>query len=233
MFSRPIHIIGFDADDTLWHNENLFRTTEAVLADMLAPYDYPTPVSRVIYESQMRNLPLYGYGIKSFTLAMLETAIEVSGGDIPARRLEEIMQMGKEMLRAPVILFDHVEETLRQLSSRYRLMVITKGDQVDQERKLEISGLKPFFHNTEIMITKEKFMYEQLLASLDIAPEHFLMIGNSLKSDILPVLELGGRAIHIPYRTTWEHELVQKPITLPGFMTAKSIKDVLPLLLTH
>lgn len=231
MFSRPVHIIGFDADDTLWHNENLFRHTEAVLADMLSAYDYPIPVEQVIYRHQMNNLPLYGYGIKSFTLAMLETAIEVSGGRIPARRLEDIMQMGKDMLRAPVELFDGVRDTLLRLAPKYRLMVITKGDQVDQERKLEISGLKPCFHHIEIMISKEKEMYRRLLDSLDIQPEHFLMIGNSLKSDVLPVLELGGRAIHIPYQTTWEHEQIKEPVTLPGFMQADSIKDILPLLL--
>ena len=231
MAGKPIHIIGFDADDTLWHNENLFRATEAVLSDMLSAYDYPITVERVIYEHQMNNLPLYGYGIKSFTLAMLETAIEVSSGAIPAPRLKDIMQLGKYMLRAPVVLFEGVEETLITLSRRYRLMVITKGDQVDQERKLEISGLKSCFHHIEIMISKEKKMYEQLLNSLDINPENFLMIGNSLKSDVLPVLELGGRAIHIPYQTTWEHECISEPVTHPGFMTLDSIKDLPSLLL--
>ncbi len=231
MITEGVQVIGFDADDTLWHNENLFRTTEDRLAEMLSRYESAEPVPDVIYRKQMNNLPLYGYGIKAFTFALLETAIEVSGGRIPAGTLQEIMNMGKAMLREPVVLFDHVEEVLSKLSARYKLIVITKGDLVDQERKLAVSGLSPFFHHLEVISRKDEAAYSRLLARLDISPASFVMVGNSLKSDVLPILNLGGRAIHIPYETTWEHERIEGPIRQEGFHEISAISELLPLFL--
>lgn len=223
-----IKVIGFDADDTLWHNENLFRVTEGVLADLLAPYQYDIPVPELIYQKQMANLPLYGYGIKAFTFALLETAIEASRGTITAFELQNIINMGKGMLTEPVEMFEGVESVLCSLSPYYRLIVVTKGDLVDQERKLRVSGLAHYFHHIEIMSHKNEEAYNALLSHLDIAPQDFLMAGNSLKSDIIPVLNIGGSAIHIPYKTTWEHERADCPVC-ERFETVSRITDILQL----
>ena len=225
-----ITVIGLDADDTLWHNENLFRVTESRISDMLSIYHYPTSICDLIYRKQMDNLPLYGYGIKSFTFALLEAAIEVSRGTISATDLQSIMNMGKEMLSAPVDLFTGVADVLHELSPHYKLVVVTKGDLVDQERKLSDSGLSHFFHHIEILSRKDEASYSSLLSHLDIAPENFLMVGNSLRSDVLPVLALGAYAIHIPYQTTWEHEQAAPPMS-ENFLSIESIRELTSLLL--
>lgn len=227
---KNITVIGFDADDTLWHNENLFREVEARIADMLSVYRFPEPIADMIYRKQMANLPQYGYGIKAFTIALLETAIEASSGTISAYDLQAIIDTGKKMLSEPVVLFDGVPQVLQKLAGQYKLVVVTKGDLVDQERKLSISGLSHFFHHMEILSNKDEAAYSALLSHLDIQPENFLMIGNSLRSDVIPVLNLGASAIHIPYRTTWEHEKADPPVS-KCYRKVHNISDIPSLLL--
>ena len=205
-----IQVIGFDADDTLWVNETYFLETEQKLRLLLAPYVDGETVSAELFRTESRNMPLYGYGVKAYILSVLETAIRITGGKVPANVLEQILALGKEQLTKPVELLDGVEETLNALVGRYRLIVVTKGDLLDQEQKLRRSGIEHLFHHVEIMSDKTDREYCLLLKHLDIRPEEFLMIGNSVRSDILPPLELGSYAVHIPYHTTWEHEKVDE-----------------------
>lgn len=194
-----IQVIGFDADDTLWVNETYFLETEQKLRLLLAPYVDGETVSTELFRTESRNMPLYGYGVKAYILSVLETAIRITGGKVPASVLEQILALGKEQLTKPVELLDGVEETLNALVGRYRLIVVTKGDLLDQEQKLRRSGIEHLFHHVEIMSDKTDREYRLLLKHLDIRPEEFLMIGNSVRSDILPPLELGSYAVHIPY----------------------------------
>jgi putative hydrolase of the HAD superfamily len=174
---------------------------------------------------------LYGYGIKAFILSMIEAAIKISDGRITSRGIETIIGYGKEMLDKPVELIDGVDDVLKSLNGHYRLVMTTKGDLLDQERKLEKSGLANYFHHIEIVSDKKESEYRKLIQHLDIAPEQFLMIGNSLRSDILPVLNVGGFGIHVPYHTTWEHEKIDHVIEHDRFVELGNIKD-LPALLT-
>ncbi|MCL3782544.1 HAD family hydrolase [Prolixibacteraceae bacterium JC049] len=205
-----IKVIGFDADDTLWINEPYFQETEDNFCLLLKEYAATDEVSRVLFEMEMKNLELYGYGAKGFMLSMVEAAVKVSKGNVPASIIEKTIMLGKEMLERPIELLDGVNEVLTALKGKYKLIVATKGDLLDQERKLRKSGLLQYFHHIEVMSDKKEADYSKLLAHLDCAPNQFLMIGNSLKSDVLPVLELGGNAIHVPYHTTWAHEKVEE-----------------------
>jgi putative hydrolase of the HAD superfamily len=202
-----IDVIAFDADDTLWHNESLYSTAQERFQNIVRSYA-DDGVLDELYETEMANLPYFGYGIKGFTLSMIETAIRISDGRIQATEIEEILDIAKEMKRAPVSLLDQAEAVVRALSGSHRLMLITKGDLLDQERKLANSGLAPYFDQVEVVTDKTDGVYRALLAKHRIAPERFLMVGNSLRSDILPVMALGGRAVHIPYHLTWAHEAV-------------------------
>ena len=201
-----IDVIAFDADDTLWHNETLFTSTQERFGELLARYDQGDWTKQALFETEMQNLQFYGYGIKSFTLSMIETAIKLTGGRILASDVQEILDLAKEMLNAPVHLLDHVAEVIPELAASYRLMLITKGDLLDQETKLARSGLGATFRHVEIVAAKSVGVYRSLLAKHQIPPERFLMVGNSLRSDVLPVVALGARAVHIPYTTTWAHE---------------------------
>jgi len=225
-----IQVIGFDADDTLWVNETYFLETEQKLRLLLAPYVDGDTVSAELFRTESRNMPLYGYGVKAYILSVLETAIRITDGKVPANVLEQILLLGKEQLSKPVELLDGVEETLNALVGRYRLIVVTKGDLLDQEQKLRRSGIEHLFHHVEIMSDKTDREYRLLLKHLDIQPEEFLMIGNSVRSDILPPLNLGSYAIHVPYVTTWAHELVDETIINPRFHTVDSLWDIIPLL---
>ena len=225
-----IQVIGFDADDTLWVNETYFLETEQKLRLLLAPYVDSETVSAELFRTESRNMPLYGYGVKAYILSVLETAIRITGGKVPASVLEQILALGNEQLTKPVELLDGVEETLNALVGRYRLIVVTKGDLLDQEQKLRRSGIEYLFHHVEIMSDKTDREYRLLLKHLDIRPEEFLMIGNSVRSDILPPLELGSYAVHIPYHTTWEHEKVDEPVVNPRFFTVDSLWDIISLL---
>ena len=204
-----IDVIAFDADDTLWHSETLYADAQTRFRRLLASYDGEHVVLDELYATEMANLPCFGYGIKSFALSMIETAIRISGGKVPAGKIQCIIEIAKEMKQAPVSLLDHVEEVIASLSGTYRLMLITKGDLLDQERKIAHSGLAPYFECVEVVTEKSADIYRTLLAKHGIAPERFVMVGNSLRSDILPVVSLGARAVYIPYHITWAHEDVR------------------------
>ncbi len=201
-----IKVIGFDADDTLWVNEPNYRQTEADFCKILQPWLSAAKTSQELFATEMANLELYGFGGKSFMLSMLETAIRVSIGQIGTDKLNLIIMLGKELIDKPVELLEGVSDVLDSLQGRCKLILATKGDLLDQERKLKKSGLEDNFHHIEIMSDKTEANYRKLLTHLDIKPSEFLMVGNSIKSDILPVLNLGGYGIHVPYHTTWQHE---------------------------
>lgn len=221
-------VIAFDADDTLWVNEPLFRRAEEEFCELMVEFlDMETCAER-LFDFEMQNLPLYGYGIKPFALSLTEAAIKLSGGRVSNEILLKIIEIGKVMLAAPVIVLDGVEEVLSMLSRKhtYRLVVATKGDLLDQERKLEKSGLSHYFHHIEVMSDKKPANYSKLVKHLDIQPEEFIMVGNSVKSDILPVLEIGGMAFHIPFHTTWEHEIVKEAVVHPNFKELHTISNL-------
>jgi len=226
-----IKVIAFDADDTLWVNEPYFRETENAFCGLFEDFLPQHTTGRELLSTEIRNLPLYGYGIKGFTLSMIETALHITEGRIKPGAIGRILELGKELLARPIELLEGVEEVLVELKKHYRLVVATKGDLLDQERKLKNSGIEHHFHHIEIMSEKAVGDYKKLIRHLDIAPESFLMIGNSLKSDVLPVLELGGHAIHVPYHTTWAHELVEQDIEHPNFRSVGVLREVLPLIL--
>jgi putative hydrolase of the HAD superfamily len=203
-----IDMIGFDADDTLWENEILYQEAQAGLKEILCPWGTAEAIDEALFKMEMRNLPLYGYGIKAFALSMIETAIQISGGAVTGDQILEILAKVRAMLEADVRLRPYVRETLSALSEDYPLMLITKGDLLDQTAKVERSGLERFFRIVEIVNEKTPQTYAQILKRYDLSPETFLMVGNSIKSDVLPILELGGTAVHIPAETTWAHEIV-------------------------
>ncbi len=226
-----ITTIGFDADDTLWHNENLFVEHHRRYAELLAEFHDAETVESTLYRTEMRNLELYGYGIKSFMLSSIETAIQLTEGAISAQELRRIIDFGQEMLRHPVELLEGVAETLPTLCQDYRLVLITKGDLRDQQRKIALSGLAACFEHVEVLSDKRPADYDRLLRRLDIPRDSFLMVGNSLKSDILPILGLGAHAAYIPYPITWAHECVDSsPVGCERFHELESIKQ-LPALL--
>jgi putative hydrolase of the HAD superfamily len=222
-----IKVIAFDADDTLWHNENYFQEVEHKFCQMLEEYLPQHSVERELLRTEIANVSLYGYGIKSFMLSMIETAILISDKTIQVTVIEQIIQLGREMLDKPIEKLNGVEEVLNSLKDRYRLVVATKGDLLDQERKLKKSELEHFFHHTEIMSEKGEADYAKLIRHLDIDPSQFLMIGNSLKSDVLPVLAIGGYGFHIPYHITWGHEKIDKVIEHPNFRELGKLIDIL------
>jgi len=205
----PIKIVAFDGDDTLWHNESHFNVTQQQLRELLLSHAPDADVDHRLFGIEMANLKLYGYGIKSFTLSMLETAIEVTDGRIPASDLNVILGWGKRMLQQPIELLDGVLETLIEVSRTHSILLITKGDLFDQESKLARSGLGELFQGVEILSEKNREAYQLVLDRRGIEPDEFVMVGNSLRSDILPVVELGAVAVHIPYHLTWRHEHVE------------------------
>lgn len=225
-----VKVVAFDADDTLWVNEPYFQGLEHKFCDMMEDFLPHHTVSRELLKVEIQNLANYGYGIKSFLLSMVETAIKISAGSIKSSEINKILDLGKEMLNAPVEVINGVEDVLIAVKGRYRLVMATKGDLLDQERKLNKSGLADYFHHIEIVSEKKEPQYEKLIKHLDIEPEQFLMIGNSIKSDILPVLNIGGHGFHVPFHTTWEHEVVDKKIEHPNFRQLEKITDVLDIL---
>jgi putative hydrolase of the HAD superfamily len=202
-------LIAFDADDTLWHNEPFYKEAQDQLVRLLDGYADEALVTSKLYAIELENLPSYGYGIKSFTLSMVETAIQLSGGEILASDVWKVVELGRGMMVAEVRLLDHVHATIEELARRYDLMIITKGDLRDQERKLEESSLSKYFRDVEIVRDKHEDVYTRLLEKHRVQPQSFLMVGNSLKSDILPVLQIGSSAVFIPYHITWEHEQIE------------------------
>ena len=205
-----IEMIAFDADDTLWHNETYYHEAKKQFAQLLSNYQDNEHTRRRLDEIEVRNIDIYGYGIKMFTLSMIEAAIDLSDGKIKGPQIREIIDISKEMLTNDVELFEHAEETLAKLSPRFDLMLITKGDHFEQERKIARSGLSGYFRYIEIVTEKSQKSYRALLAKYDIHPNRFLMVGNSLRSDIQPVIAIGGRAVYIPNEHTWFHENLPK-----------------------
>ncbi|MGB5608183.1 HAD family hydrolase [Eudoraea sp.] len=222
-----IKVVGFDADDTLWVNETYFREAEEKFADLLENYETKNKVDQELFKTEMNNLELYGYGIKGFMLSMIESAMELSNNHVPPQTLTEILNLGKEMIAKPVELLQGVEEVLQKLSRKYRLIVLTKGDLLDQERKLERSGLTKYFHHVEVLSDKKEENYKNLLDHLEINTNEFLMIGNSLKSDVIPILNIGAKAIHVPFHTTWAHEQVPMEEQTNNHLTLNTISDIL------
>ncbi len=204
-------LIAFDADDTLWHNERLYVEAQAAFARLLAQYQSPEWIHEHLYRTETRNLQHFGYGAKAFALSMIETAVEITEGCIAARDVQAIIDLVRGMLTADVALLDHVAETIPLLAGRYPLLVITKGDLLDQERKVARSGLADYFQHVEVVSHKTRTTYERLLARHEVSPARVLMVGNSLRSDILPILELGGHAAYIPHELTWLHEMAELP----------------------
>jgi putative hydrolase of the HAD superfamily len=222
-----LKVIAFDADDTLFINEPYFEEAEKKFCVLLEDYLSHQGLSRELFTTQVNNLPLYGYGIKGYILSMIEAAIKVSNGTISVDFIKKITEYGKELIEKPIELLDGVEETLQALHGKYKLVVATKGDLKDQQRKLHKSGLGNYFHHIEVMDDKQEINYQKLVKRLDIQPSEFMMIGNSLKSDVLPVLEIGGYAIHIPFHTTWEHERIDHKVEHKNFSAVEKITDVL------
>ena len=214
-------VIAFDGDDTLWHNETLFSMTQGRFRALLSrDVEVPTDILNArLLETERRNLPTYGYGIKGFVLSMIETAIEVTDKRIPAEDIQTIMTFGRTMIEHPVELIEGAREVLETLrAGDHELWLITKGDLFDQESKIARSGLVPLFDRIEIVAEKDQATYERLLTRHGVSPDEFLMVGNSIRSDVLPVIEIGGRAVHVPYQITWEHEHVEG--NLPDGMVA-------------
>lgn len=226
-----LKVIAFDADDTLFVNEPYFQETEQKFCALMSDYLSHQGLSQELFRTEINNLDLYGYGIKGYTLSMIEAAMKISNNTISIETIEKIILLGKELLQKPIELLDGVEDTLKALHGKYKLIVATKGDLKDQQRKLHDSGLGPYFHHIEVMADKQELNYQKLLTRLEIDPEEFFMIGNSLKSDVLPVLGIGGHAVHIPYHTTWEHEKISHKVEHPNFKTLEKISDVLKILL--
>ncbi len=226
-----IKVIAFDADDTLWVNEPYFQDTEKKFCALLEEFMPQHDLSRELLKIEIENLALYGYGIKGYILSMIETALKVTNNNIPNTAIERIIDYGKEILNEPIELLDNVEGVLKSLQDHYRIVVATKGDLLDQERKLKKSGLSHYFHHIEVMSEKKEEDYLKLIKHLDIRPDEFLMIGNSLKSDVIPVLNIGGHAIHVPYHTTWAHEQVEATLDHANFRHVERLDEVLGLIL--
>ena len=215
-------VIGFDADDTLWHNESIFTITQEKFREL--HYFHNTElVNQTLSSTQIKNLKLFGYGIKGFILSMVETSIELTNGEINGNEIQKIIDFGREMLANPIELLPHVQEIIEDLSKKYRLLLITKGDLIDQETKIARSGLAEYFTGVEIVSDKNTETYEKILSRHEITASRFIMIGNSMRSDIVPIVQIGGQAVHIPYYSTWDHEQKHPYIDPKNFKQLKNI----------
>ncbi|MEQ3661740.1 MAG: HAD family hydrolase [Flavobacterium sp.] len=223
-------IIAFDADDTLWHNEPYFDEAQARFCKLFQDFASSQEILGLILNHQVKNLPIYGFGIKAFTLSMIETALKITDNNISGKGIEQIITIGKDLLQKPVELMPNVENVLKELHGNYKLVMATKGDLKDQHRKLHDSGIGHYFHHIEVLSDKTELDYEKMLGRLDIKAEDFLMIGNSLKSDVLPIINLGGFGIHVPYATTWEYEKIDFEIEHENFIALNNIEEVLNIL---
>ncbi|WP_237154185.1 HAD family hydrolase [Oryzibacter oryziterrae] len=225
----PITTLGLDADDTLWHNERFFKLTEARFRELLADHADPDHLGERLLAAEKRNLAFYGFGIKGFMLSMIETALDITERRVDQSVIAEILDMGREMLRHPVETLPGVRETLPLLAERFRLILITKGDLFDQERKLAQSGLGDLFEGVEIVSDKTAATYARVFTSHGTGPEHAAMVGNSLKSDIIPALEAGAWAVHIPHELTWDYEKALPPVDHPRFYAVESLRELVTL----
>ncbi len=223
---RRITTIGLDADDTLWHNEKHFKFTEAQFAAMLSDHGEPDQIMARLLEAEKKNLRFYGFGIKGFTLSMIETAIEVTEGKVSSKVIADILERGREMLHHPVELLPHAQDTVEALRADYRLVLITKGDLFDQERKLAQSGLGDLFHGIEIVSDKTPETYATVFARHGDGPERALMAGNSLKSDVLPAIAAGAIGVHVPHDLTWAYEHEEAPEGHERFFAVNHLGEV-------
>ncbi len=221
-----ITTVALDADDTLWHNESIFHLTQDQYVGLLKDYGDPDHMRARLLEVEIRNLKLYGYGVKSFTLSMIETAIDLTRGAVPAKTIAEIIALGRAMLEHSVEPLPGVAETLAALKDAYKLVMVTKGDLMNQEQKLARSGLGDYFHAIEIVSEKDANTYRRVVARQGVAAEQTVMIGNSMKSDVLPALEAGLWGIHIPYAITWAHEHAEPPSDSPRFAKLETIAEL-------
>lgn len=225
--NKNIKVIAFDADDTLFVNETYFREAEHQFAKLFTAFETENKIEQELFKTEIRNLGLYGYGVKGFMLSMVECALDISNNNLSPALLNDVLNIGKEMLEKPIELLDGVEDVLKSLHGKYKLIVATKGDLLDQERKLEKSGLMQYFHHIEVMSDKKERDYKKLLSHLDIEANQLLMIGNSLKSDILPLVKIGASAIHVPFHTTWAHEEVStQEQSTTAYKTVKNITEI-------
>lgn len=223
-------LIAFDADDTLWVNEPNYVDVKQNLCELLSHHIDQETLSTRFYDTQMRNLEQFGYGAKSFILSMIETAIELTNGAITGSEIQQIIDAGKRLLDFPIDVLDGIPEVLETLSKDFDLMVLTKGDLFDQESKIARSGLGHYFKHIEIVSEKNEQAYRRVLQKYNLQPTDFMMVGNSLKSDILPVVHIGARAIHIPYAVTWAHEQVEdEQLVGKSFTAVESARELLTL----
>ena len=221
-----IEVLGIDADDTLWHSESHFAEAADTFAEILAPWTPDGEDVRARHDTtERRNLELFGYGIKGFTLSMVETAVEVSGGRVSGEAVGRLLELGKRMLAHPVDLLDGVEDAITRLAASHRLVLITKGDLIHQEQKIARSGLVERFERIEVVSEKDESTYAAVLGRMDVAAEHFCMVGNSVRSDVLPVLALGGHAVHVPYEITWQHEHSDAEADFPVLSSLGEVVD--------
>jgi len=229
---QTINVVAFDADDTLWVTQPLFQEAISQITQMLSPYVTEEQFSKTLSEVERANVPVMGYGTKGFILYMVEAAIQASNGRISSFEIQQVLNVGKAMLKHPVQPLDGVEEVLKELHGNYRLMLITKGDLVEQERKISLSGLSDYFQDIVIVSEKDESSYENVLAKHRVDKDEFLMVGNSIKSDILPVMNIGSNAVHIPFHTTWEMEMVEPScLECVEYLELKHANDLLPILL--
>lgn len=226
---RLTEVIAFDADDTLWHNETRFRQAENFFKNLLGGHATEEQIDSVLYRHEVKNIESFGYGAKTFTLSMVEAAIELSGHSVTAQDVEEIIRIGNEIINEPLVVFESVREVLEVLKKSFDLMIVTKGDLMEQENKIRRSELGGYFRYTEVVSEKNPSTYRNILERHQIVAGEFLMVGNSLKSDILPVIEIGGAAVHIPYHTTWIHEEVSDAVAAESNHTSmECLRDLLP-----
>lgn len=223
---RHLTTIGFDADDTLWQNEQFFRMTEARFADLLGDFVPAEHLAQRLLDAERRNLAHYGFGIKGFTLSMIETAVEVTEGRVPAKVIGDILDIGREMLSHPVETLPGARNTLEELAGSYRLVLITKGDLFDQERKLAASGLGELFDAVEIVSDKRAETYRRVFSRHGDGSDRAMMIGNSLKSDVVPAIEAGGWGVYIPHDLTWVLERTEAPEGDPRYRQVETLAQV-------
>lgn len=225
-----ISTIGFDADDTLWHNEQYFKLTEQRFRELLQGHAEPEDLAQRLLDAERRNLKLYGYGVKGFTLSMIETALEITGGKVPTETISDILHAGRDLLAQPIEVFEGAGDVLEALRPAHQLVLITKGDLFDQERKLAQSGLAELFTTIEIVSEKTKSTYERIFADHNTPYDHAMMVGNSLRSDVIPALQAGSWGVHVPHEVTWEHEHAEEPVAEPRYRLIDALHEVLELL---
>lgn len=222
--------IFFDADDTLWENEQFFRDAEAKFIELLADYTIPEGVQHMLWMKQEENIPLFSYGSKTYLIGMADAAMDLCGGNLPEKIYYGIKDIIKELAFHELHIIDGVVETLEALKDHYTMIVATKGDTLEQMSKFRSSGLEKYFHHCEVMENKDEKNYLELAAKHDIAPEEILMIGNSVKSDIAPVVKLGGWAIHTPHDVVWVHEMMDMPES-DRITEVQNIREIVPMLI--